>query len=333
MAGENPSDFRFDDDEQEPESFYREELKDLRVEKLSQRLMLLTILLPCLIAVAIYFGYQDLSGRVSRSNDSGSLEIQRLAAELDDLSKNFNEKLITFSTALSTQDKDFGTTIEGRLFAINKSIETLQNNFNSLGEDLKRDLTQNQDTIEKLKASKADKKSQAVAVEKINAAIKPLQEELHALKPIRADLKTAAADIKKMEGKLAQGLAAATANVEQFSKSYDQLQASLTELSGKTNELSGKMVDKDALALEVFKLKKNFQNQISKEVAGLNQRLDTIQNEIDGIEKISGGQKQSLKKVSKKAASQQSGAAPQTGTGSAALSPQPGTITEKDLIE
>ena len=102
MAGENPPDFRFEDDEQEPESFYHEELKDLRVEKLSQRLTLLSILLPCLIAVAIYFGYQDLSGRVSRSHDTGSIEVQRLTKELEDLSKKFNEKLITFSTTLKS---------------------------------------------------------------------------------------------------------------------------------------------------------------------------------------------------------------------------------------
>lgn len=326
MVSENPSEFKFNGDEQEPESFYHEELKDLRVEKLSQRVTLLSILLPCLMAVALYFAYQDLSDRVSRSHDTGSLEVQRLTKELEDLSKNFNEKLINFSTTLSTQDKDFGTSIEGRLFAINKNIGELQNKFKSLNENLKRDLKQNQETIERLKASKADKKSQAVAVEKINAAIKPLKKELQTLKTIRQDLKTVSGDIKKLESKLTKKLAAVTANTEQVGKEYEQFQASLTKLSGKT-------IDQDTLALEVFKLKKNFQSQLSEEVSDLNQRLDSIQKEIDGIEKISGTQKQSLKKVSKKAVSQQSGAAQKTGTGSAALPTQSGTITEKDLIE
>jgi DNA repair exonuclease SbcCD ATPase subunit len=329
MADKNPSDFRFDNDEQEPDSFYHEELKDLRIEKLSQRVTLLAILLPCLVAVAMYIGYQELSDRVSRSHDTGSLEVQRLVKELEDLAKNFNEKLITFSTTLSTQDKDFGTSIEGRLFAINNNIDELQNKFKSLNEDLKQGLKQNQDTIEKLKASKADKKSQAVAVEKINAAIKPLENELQSLKTIRTDLKTVSVDIKKLESNLTKNLATVTANSEQFSKDYEQLKASLTELSGKT-------IDKDTLAaleLEILILKKNFKSQLSEEVSNLNQRLDTIQKEIDGIEKISGTQKQSLKKVSKKAVSQQSGAAPKTGTGSAELPTQSETISEKDLIE
>ena len=132
MAGENPSGFKFNGDEQEPDSFYHEELKDLRIEKLSQRVTLLSILLPCLTAVIIYFGYQNLSSRVSRNHDIGSLEIQRLAKELEDLTKTFNHKLVTFSTTLSTQDKDFGVSIEGRLFALSKNFVELQNKFKSL---------------------------------------------------------------------------------------------------------------------------------------------------------------------------------------------------------
>jgi DNA repair exonuclease SbcCD ATPase subunit len=330
MPGENPSEFRFDSDDQEPESYYHEELKDLRIEKLSQRVTLLTILLPCLIAVAIYFGYRNLSDSVSQSSDTGSLEIQRLTKELEDLSKNFNQKLITFSTTLSTQDKDIGTSIEGRLFAINKNIGALQHDFKSLNEDLKRDLKKNQNTIEKLMASKADKKSQAVAVEKINASIKPLKKELQKLKAMRQNLKTVSGNIKKLESKLTKKINAVTAKAEQVAKEYEQIGTSLTKLSGNT-------IDKDALAvalaLERLKLSKNFENQLAEEVSDLNQRLESLQMEIDAIEKISDTQKQSLKKVSKKAVTRQSGTAPKTGAGSAALPAPPGTITEKDLIE
>jgi len=38
MAEENPPEFKFNADDQDPEAFYREEIKDLRVEKLSQRI-------------------------------------------------------------------------------------------------------------------------------------------------------------------------------------------------------------------------------------------------------------------------------------------------------
>jgi DNA repair exonuclease SbcCD ATPase subunit len=333
MADKNPSEFRFNGDDQETENFYHEELKDLRVEKLSQRVTLLTILLPCLVAVIIYFGYQTLSDRVSQIHDTGALEIQRLTEKLEDLSKNFNEKLIAFSTTLSTQDKDFGTTIEGRLFAINKNIDKLQHDIKSINEDLKRDLKQNQDTIDKLIASKADKKSQAVAVEKINAAIEPLEKEIPKLKALGQDLKTASNSMAKLESSLTAKLEALAAASQQHSKNYEQLQASLTELKDNATKLSNITVDKDALALEIFKLRINLQNQIDREITDINQRLDAIQKEVGGSETISATQKQSLKKVSKNTVSQKSGTASKTGTAGTAAPTQSRTITEKDLIE
>jgi chromosome segregation ATPase len=330
MAGKNPSGFKFDDSDQDPESFYHEELKDLQIEKLSQRVTLLTILFPCLIAVTIYFGYRNLSGRVSQSYDAGSIEIQRLTKKLDDLSKNLNEKLIIFSTTLSTQDKDFGTTIEGRIFAINKNIGKLQHDVKSLNEDLNRDLKRNQDTIEKLKVSKADKKSQAVEVEKIKASIKPLEKEVQKLKATRRDLKAVSGDIDKLESKLTNKIGALTAKTEQAAKEYEQLEASLTKLSAKIADKDASM---DALALKVLKLKKNFEIQLTEKVLDLSHRVDSLQYKIGGIEKIPGTQKQSLKKISKETVSRHSGAASKAATGGAAPPAQPRTITEKDLIE
>ncbi len=326
MAGENPSEFRFDNNEAEPESFYHEELKDLRVEKLSQRMTLLTILLPCLIAVAFYFGYQNLSGQIGRSDDTGSQEIRRLTKEIDDLSKSFNEKLINFSTTLSTQDKDFGTSIEGRLFGMTQSIDKLQKNVKTLNEDLKRNFDESQKIIEKLKVSKADKKNLAVAVEKFNASIKPLQTEMQKLKVIRKDLAGIAADIKKLEGNLTAKLDAATAESKQNSQKYRQLEESL-------GTLSNQAVEKDALALEIFKIKKNFQSEISEAVSNLNQRLNTIQNQVDSVANAAVSQKQSMKKTSQKTISQPTDQPPKSKASGSTLPKSADTITEKDLIE
>ena len=132
--------------------------------------------------------------------------------------------------------------------------------------------------------------------------------------------------MKNLKSTLSKKLEVVTANTEQFGKNFEQLESSLNKLSGKT-------IDKDELALEVFKLRKNFENQLAEAVSDLNQRLESLQKEIDAVEIISGTQKQTLPKTSQKAVSQKSGAASKTGAGSAALPAQPGTITEKDLIE
>jgi len=321
MAEGPPSEFKFDDDDQDPETFYHEEIRDLRIEKLSQRITLISILLPCLMAVAIYFGYRNLTGRMSQSQDTGFLEVQKLSGKIDDLSKKFNEKLITFTTTLSTQDKDFGTSTSERLTTIKKNIDALNKNLKALNENL----TQTKSTIKKLDASKADKKSQEAAITKINAALEPLKKELQALTDIRRDLKSLSSEIVNLEGELTKKLAELAALTEQFGKDYDRLQASITNLSDEK-------IDKDSVYIEVFKLKKNFQSLISQEIAGLNRRLDSIQKKMDDMERISRSSKKSMKSLSKKITPRNS-TAKKTGSVKETTPAKSATIDEQDLLE
>ena len=313
MAEENPPEFRFNADDQDPEAFYREEIKDLRVEKLSQRIMLLSILLPILIGVAIFFAYRDLTGRVGRSQDTGSIEVQRISRQLEEISKKFNEKLITFSTTLSTQDKNFDTTISGKLAAVNKNIDALNKNVDALN----KSLNQTRSTVKNLAASKADKKSQDAAFAKINAALKPLKKELKSLTGLRQELKTVSTGIKSLESTLNQKLAEVATAAEQSQKDTAQLQTSITRLSDDK-------IDKDTFGLEAFKLKKNFQNLLSYEITAINQKLDSIQKKIDDLQNMSKSPKRSLKSLSKKTSST---------TDKTKAPSKSGSIDEQDLPE
>ena len=313
MAEENPPEFKFSADDQDPEAFYREEIKDLRVEKLSQRIMLLSILLPILIGVAIFFAYRDLTGRVGRSQDTGSIEVQRISRQLEEISKKFNEKLITFSTTLSTQDKNFDTTISGKLAAVNKNIDALNKNVDALN----KNLNQTRSTVKNLAASKADKKSQDAAFAKINAALKPLKKELKSLTGLRQELKTVSTGIKSLESTLNQKLAEVATAAEQSQKDTAQLQTSITRLSDDK-------IDKDTFGLEAFKLKKNFQNLLSYEITAINQKLDSIQKKIDDIQNMSKSPKRSLKSLSKKTSST---------TDKTTAPSKSGSIDEQDLPE
>jgi len=139
-------------------------------------------------------------------------------------------------------------------------------------------------------------------------------------------VKKIAENIVKLEGNLTQELAAARASAEASKKDYAQMQDSLAKLSGGT-------VDQDTLALELFKLKKYFQSQISKEVTDLKQRLDALQKEIDGLEKISESPQQSLNQITKKSSvPQPEGSGNTAAVGQTAATP-PGSIVEKDLSE
>ena len=241
MAEETPPEFKFNADDQDPETFYQEEIKDLRVEKLGQRITLLTILLPILIGIAIFFIYRDLTGRVNRTQDTGSMEMQRISRQMAEISKEFNDKLITFSTTLSSQDKQVDTAVSEKLTAVNKSVATLNKNLTSLNENLDR----TQKTVKNLTASKADKKSQDAAFLKVNQSLESLQKQLKSLTKLRQELKTVSAGIEKLETDISQKIAVVRTAAEQSKKDYNQLQNSLSGLSDK-------MVDKDTFELELF---------------------------------------------------------------------------------
>ena len=317
MVEETPPEFKFNADDQEPEVFYHEEIKDLRVEKLSQRVTLIAILLPCILGIALYFGYRNLTGKLTQDQDTGYLEVQKLSRDIDDLSKKFNQKLITFSTTLSAQDKDFDTSLKEKLSAINNNVDLLSKELKSFKQDLK----QTKSNISKLEKSKVDRKSQEAAITKINASLEPLRKDIQGLADIRLDLKTVSSDIKNLEESLKIQLAEVVANSEQARKDYNQIQSSITLLSGEK-------IDKETLDLEVFKLKKNFHSTISQAIEDFNQRLNSIENKYGAMQKNIRPPKRSMKSVSKKRPPTTS----TTGkTGS--TSQKAGTIDEQDIVD
>jgi DNA repair exonuclease SbcCD ATPase subunit len=288
MAERKPPEFRFDADDQEPDEIYHEEMKDLRVEKLNQRITLITILLPCLVAVAIYFGYRDLTSRLHQSRDSGNLEVEKLSTQMEELSKKFNEKLVTFSTTLSAQDQDFGNSISGKLNAMNKNIEVLNQSMKSYNENL----NQTKSAIGKLDKSKADKKSQQTAIASLKADLDLLKNEFQSLTDIRAGLKSVSSEIKSLQSQFTQEMTKVDANAATLKKEYDLLQESIAR------QLSEK-IDKTALGVELLIFKKN-QSIHSQEITRLAQKLDSIQKGIEDLQIDSKLNRQPEESISKK---------------------------------
>jgi len=302
MAERKPPEFRFNSDDQEPDEFYQEEIKDLRVEKLSQRITLISILLPCLIAVAIYFGYRDLTGRVNQGQDSGNIEVQKLSKQMEELSKKFDEKLNTFSTTLSAKDQDFDNSISGKLNTINNNIEVLNQSMKALDQNLK----QTKSALTKLDKAKADKKNQAAAIAKFEADLNPLKTEFQSLTKIRAELKSVSSEIKTLASQFTEEMQKIAENTAAFKTEYDLQQASIAR------QLSEK-IDKAALGVELLMFKKN-QSIHSQEITRLVQRLDSIQKKIEDMQTGSKLNRQPEESISKKSPPAQSTMTDNTGS-------------------
>jgi DNA repair exonuclease SbcCD ATPase subunit len=142
MNEEKSSDFKFRIDEESPDSVFQDEIRELRLEKLSKRVTILSILIPCLIGGLIAIAYMDLKKRVFINQDTDARTVQ-------DLSKDLDAKLYD----LTTKYNDLENTLATRAAALEK-------NFSSL----KFRLYKNENKIKKLGALKADKKNQETAL-------------------------------------------------------------------------------------------------------------------------------------------------------------------------
>jgi chromosome segregation ATPase len=319
MQKENTDKFKLTSDDQDPDMLYQEELKELRIEKLSHRITLIAILLPCILALILYVGYRAVTGSISKSTDTGAIEIQRLSQEMETFSKQFNEKLITFSTTLSSQDKDFEKSLSERLAELGKNIDGFKKSVDTLQNGLK----QMDGTIKSLDAAKADKKGQEMEIAKITKALEPLQKEVKELAALRNEVNIILSDSQSFENKVAAQLSDIVAITEKSRKDVTQLQASMAAFSNQK-------IDEDFLDLELLKLRKNYEQLISQAFSNLNGRLEVIQRKIDDMQKISSMDKQSDKTTSIPSVPSVSTTEP-IESEAETLPPSSGTIIEQDI--
>jgi chromosome segregation ATPase len=266
---EQYSSFKFNgDDEEEPDSeqtIYQEEARDRRVEKLSHRVTIISILIPVLIGVIFYIAYREITGRVSQSQDTGAMEIQNLSSQLEE---NFAK--------LSVKYGELEAALTEKLAALEK-----------VDRSMKANLKQAEDTVAKINATKVDKKDQEDAIAKIDKALNPIRQELKTIKSVATDMQTQNNDLKQQLAALSANIASLSASTE---KTLNEMSAihtkELTAIQSKLSNLSGQKMDKDALQLELLKARKLFQRDLDVTKAAIDKRLETMLRKIKDLEKV-----------------------------------------------
>ena len=256
---EQYSKFKFNGDD-EPESeqtLYQDEAKDRRVEKLSHRVTIISILIPVLIGVVFYIAYRDITSRVSQSQDTEAMEIQNLSTQLQD---KFDE--------LSTNYGQLEASLVQKLAALEK-----------VDKAMKANLKKAENTVSKINATKADKKDQQDAIAKIDTALSPIRMELKDLSTMRNDLKAVTAELQSLDTDVQQKLTTISANV-------DKSLQNLTKIQSDMSALSNQKLDNDTLQLELLKAKKSYQKELDLTKTALDKRLSSILRKIRDLEKI-----------------------------------------------
>lgn len=263
---EQYSSFKFngDDEPDSEQTLYLEEATNRRVEKLSHRVTIISILIPVLIGVVFYIAYREITSRVSQSQDTEAMEIQNLSTQLEE---NF--------AALSAKYGDLEAALTQKLAALEKVDKTMKTN-----------LKKAEDTVAKINATKANKKDQQDAIAKIDKALNPIRQELKAIKSVTTELQAQDNDLKQQLATLSANTDKTLKVLAAIPKELAAIQKELAAIQTDLSSLSSQKLDKDALQLELLKAKKNFQRDLELTKSAIDKRLASMLRKIKDLEKL-----------------------------------------------
>ncbi len=273
MAKYDSKEFNFDDvpDEDYAGELYRQEMKDLRIEKINQRVTIITILIPCLIGIVLYIAYRNITGRVSESEFMGSKEVQALSEELE---KKFSE--------LATQNSTFQASLNAKIASLGKSNNDLNDAMKKTEasvQKLTQDLNQAQASLKSIGASKVDKKEQAAAIKKINNTLVPMRKDIEALASVRKDVSSLSAEIKTFDKSVKSDLASVSESIEKANSDVKKIQS---ELASQTEDQLKKIDLK--LEMLLLRIKINYENAIELAVEDIEKNLEMLLNRTKQLE-------------------------------------------------
>ena len=249
-----PSTFKIGGDDQENDAVMQNELQELKIEKLSQRVMLLTILIPCMIGIIVVISYLDIKDRVSRTQNTGAIGVQKLSKDLD---SKFSSLSLEQAKLKEIHDK--------KLPALEKNTAFLQTRLKKV-----------QASIKGLEASKIERDELVKVADELNARFSIVAEhehsELQAFTIADENLNAKAEAMSKQVGEMAEA--------------YSQLSEKLTDLQNTLSEVSTAKIDKNELDL-ALKLKEiGFRQEILDATSTMGKKIDSLQKQIDQLKKV-----------------------------------------------
>ncbi|MGD8837419.1 MAG: hypothetical protein PVI54_00660 [Desulfobacteraceae bacterium] len=217
------------------------QVDDMRIEKLNQRMTLITILIPVLIVVVLAIAYMDMKKRVIKTEDTGQLTAESLSKELESRFESLalSQKMVEENLARLKDKSD-------------KSVAKVQINLKKLGDDLKN-AGKAMATQKEFKASR-DKLDRNVA--------------------------NVARSIEELKLQVAQMDQTLQPQIAALEKALSQNKSQMIQLEEKLSALDNTKIDKEkmdvALKLEMLKIKQTLKFQL----ADLQSRLKSMEKKV-----------------------------------------------------
>ena len=236
MTENESAKFRIRSDDN-PEAQFEEDNQELKLDKLSKRITLITILIPCLIGGILFLAYSTIQTRVGQVSDTGTSKVRTLSKDLE---SRFSALLVKHSKL----QMDFTQ----KNLSLEKTNASLQKNLQEATTAIKYIRS----------ARKSDNRKTANTINAINKT-------LETLAPLPQNLETMASDIKLYDQNFSKELGS-------FSKSLEGIRNSLIKIQADILYLASAKTDKKALDLALQQTRLD----IYKRIVSLENRLNKL---------------------------------------------------------
>ena len=308
MTENESAKFRIRSDDN-PEAQFQEDNQGLKLDKLSRRLTLITILIPCLIGGILFLVYRDIQMRVGQVSDTGTSKVRTLSKDLE-----------SRYSSLSLKHGKFQVGFTKRISSLEKTTVSLQKTLQEATTAIKYIRS----------ARRSDNKKVAKAIDAINKT-------LGTLAPLPQNLETMASEIKLYDQNLSKELGS-------FSQSLEGIRNNLIKIQADILFLASVKTDNKAFNLALKSQQKNHQQALQQTKRDIDKKIASLESKIKRIGQVETppGKKSQTKSSQKsgyvppesqpdsKAKTSQNTATPKSSEDKSSL-PKPGSFIEQDI--
>ncbi|BBO66795.1 hypothetical protein DSCA_07250 [Desulfosarcina alkanivorans] len=228
----------------EPESMYMADAENLRIEKLSTRITLVAVLIPCLLVIVLAVAYLDIKNRVINTQNTGSMGVQNLSKDLESRFSNLSLKQAKLDARLAENTNELKKATAALQVNLQKSTAA----FNRIADD------------------KADRSAIKAVTQKTDAAIAALQKDM-------ADLNTA---FDKFDDELAT-------QVQLMADGLKKDQGRLAAIEKKSRQLESEKMSRESMNLALGLERLGLQEMVKEKIREVEKKLTAMRKQVDAL--------------------------------------------------
>ncbi len=290
MSASNLNDFRpdkvdYDKDDDQPihdsdnsisSSGYHEEINTIRIDKLSNKVTIISIIIPCLIGAILIFAYLDMKERVVVADTTKQNQVEKISQQLDEKVNALDVKIAKNRFDLDKKLPEFdkkNVAIEGQISKLNSQkadTKTINTQLSKIEKQIKNNTTQNKKTLTSVNGIKAQTLASIKAnQDKFDASAKQIKEDINLFKEEFDARLLELSDYELQIGELRKDLSL-------LDKKYKNLEQEIVtrtvldeKLSNQKSELSSRMIKLD-------KSIKTLNQKLTANISRLEKNIDLL---------------------------------------------------------